>query len=443
MASALKTLDQWREYFHEVNCDIFAIIDRTIVVAALDSPEEFQLRKNRFVEQLFTSRLTRCAVCGRTEQAVPVVEEEEATTRPIGSNCAGKSGSQESKVNRSNRDDKADDNDNQQGEPLVSNYSIRETESPTNEIDEQFQLVEEVSRIKGILQNNEEEPKSKLSESLKRLQSMHLTIGTLQETGVGKAVNLLRKHPSKDISSLARSLLMRWQALVREHCKSTPAVSEPENTPNNSLKNPSTITDDEGGLPLPPMDDLPIFDTQTDPMEFTQFFEGMDDDGNPQVSGDKKQKLARPFSSAKKSEKIKSAKPISSVKEDNNLQMKQEPVVKHNRSTDTNPRPMKQTELSTEQKLEKEMGLQTKTLDTPVRKRRLEDQGDECGISDEVAEDMKLEYVKRKIHESYQREREAKELRKVKVVDLDKLPRQKTRRKHIQQGSRDGDRRLH
>lgn len=46
--------------------------------------------------------------------------------------------------------------------------------------------------------------------------------------------------------------------------------AEPESTPD-SVKNPSTIDDEEEGLPSPPMDEvLPIFDTQTDQIELSQ-----------------------------------------------------------------------------------------------------------------------------------------------------------------------------
>lgn len=47
------------------------------------------------------------------------------------------------------------------------------------------------------------------------------------------------------------------------------APAEPESTPD-SVKNPSTINNEEEGLPSPPMDELPIFDTQTGPMELSQ-----------------------------------------------------------------------------------------------------------------------------------------------------------------------------
>lgn len=156
MAKKSGSLDYWRNYFRTANSDIFGIIDHAIMVAASDCPKEFRLRRDRIAERVFSCRLTRCSGCDRVELAVPGDEEEDEDggcksgfDRDGAEFEAG--ASKESKVN-SSRDDQGDMNTNQ-----VSNYSYGEAEALTDEIEEASQILEEVSRIKEILRNCEEE----------------------------------------------------------------------------------------------------------------------------------------------------------------------------------------------------------------------------------------------------------------------------------------------
>ncbi|OWM73094.1 probable mediator of RNA polymerase II transcription subunit 26b [Punica granatum] len=439
MAGKSKPLDHWRSYFRAANCDIFDIIDRAIAVAAADCPQEFRLRRDRIAERLFACRLARCSGCDRVELAIPVGEDEEEEGRdgcgakPSGSVSAGKSGSKESKVTSSRRDDDRE----QQGELFVSNFSYGEAEALTDEIEEESKVVEEVLRIKELLVNSQEQSESLLYESLRRLQLMALTVGTLKETGIGKAVNRLRKHGSKDISSLVQTLISGWKAMVDDYYNTAPTVAEPESTPD-SVKNPSTIDDDEEeeeeeGLPSPPMDEGAFFATQTGPIELSQFFDGMDDDGNPRTSGEFIKNRENGRRQSMSMEKQKPRQTISPVNKERGPQIKKrENVMMPNRPANDNPRPMRRSEPSPEQKFKKETKPQQKRSDAAVvQKRQLGNPQGEMMPSDEVSKQMKLEATKRRLQESYQQVEKAKKQRTIQVMDLHDLPKQKAAPKNF------------
>uniref|UniRef100_A0A6N2JZE4 TFIIS N-terminal domain-containing protein n=1 Tax=Salix viminalis TaxID=40686 RepID=A0A6N2JZE4_SALVM len=110
----------------------------------------------------------------------------------------------------------------------------------------------------------------------KKLRLMALTVDTLKATEIGKAVNVLRKHGSKQIRYLARTLIEDWKVLVDEWYSTANAIRGDEGTPDSV--NPSVV-DEEEGLPSPPLDEGAFFATQPTSMELSQFFDGMDDDG--------------------------------------------------------------------------------------------------------------------------------------------------------------------
>ncbi|KAK4770844.1 hypothetical protein SAY87_031376 [Trapa incisa] len=423
MAAKSEPLDHWRGYFRAASCSVFDIIDRAIEVAASDHPQEFRLRRDGIAERLFSCRMARCLGCNRVELAVPAEEtvvdgDVCGGMKPTGSNSACKSGSKESKVSGSIRDE---EDHEMQGELFVSNYSYGEAEALTDEIEEESKVFEEVMRIKEILFNSHEEPESSLYESLRRLQLMALTVGTLKETGIGKAVNPLRKHRSKDVSRLAQALISGWKTLVDDYYKATPVIAAPESTPD-SVKNPSTIEDEEEGLPSPPMDEAFLATQQTGQIEVFQekFFDGMDDDGNPQTGGlftkNRDNGVRRTL------EKQKGHLTGSYMKEDGGLCIKKGgSIMKTGRPIKANPRPVRQADLNSEQKINKEMNLQLKKSNAaPIQKRQLENQQ-----NNEAAVQMKLEATKRKLQESYLQVEKAKKQRTVQVMDFHELPKQK------------------
>ncbi|XWS65302.1 hypothetical protein CRYUN_Cryun05aG0081300 [Craigia yunnanensis] len=267
-------LEQWRDYFRTANSDIFDIIDHAIKVAALDCPKEFRLRRGQIAEKLFTCKFTRCSGCDRVELVLPEYEDDNGrgcqasfkreTDEEDGCEFFEAGGSKESKAN-SSRDDPLMNQ-------IASNYSYGEAEALTDEIEEESMIVGEVFRIKEVLHNSQDEPDSVLFESLRKLQLMALTVDILKATGIGKAVNRVRKHSSKQIGHLAQTLIDGWKELMDEWVSATKAIAE--GTPESV--NPSVVDEEEveekeeEGLPSPPLDVGAFFATQPTSMELSQ-----------------------------------------------------------------------------------------------------------------------------------------------------------------------------
>ncbi|XP_023527320.1 probable mediator of RNA polymerase II transcription subunit 26b isoform X1 [Cucurbita pepo subsp. pepo] len=426
MAAKSGSLDSWRNYFRNANSDIFSIIDYAILVAASDCPKEFKLRRDRIAEQLFSCRLTRCFGCDRVELAV-VGDDSDGGETGFKSDFAGDGcefeggGSKESKV-YSSRDDA--------GEMNFISFGEAEAEALTDEIEQESQIVGEVLRIKEILNNFEEASDSVLFDSLRRLELMALSVDTLQATEIGKAVNGLRKHGSKRIRHLARVLILEWKQMVDVWVKATAAVQAAEVTPDSKNKSAAATEEEddyeEEGLPSPPLDEAAFFTTQPTSMELSQFFDGMDDDGNPRNSGEvvknrdnvRKTSNGDPNSMRCKQQTVREVDVPAKV---NKSQMKEQ-VVKPNSGL---LRPQK---LSTEQK-----NTQRK-MDKPTIPKR--SQQDNFKSSDEVAVQVKLEATKRKLQESYQQAENAKKQRTIQVMELHDLPKQGLghRNPHIKSG---------
>ncbi|KAI4348580.1 hypothetical protein L6164_009289 [Bauhinia variegata] len=420
MATKSGSLDYWRSYFRTANCEIFDIIDHAIMVAAADCPKEFRLRRDRIAEMLFSCRLNRCLGCERIDLAVPADEEEDG-------GCKGgfhrdgaefeAGASKESKVN-SSRDDHVEMNTNQ-----VSNYSYGEAEALTDEIEEESQIVREVYRIKETLKNSEEESDSVLFESLRRLQLMALTVDLLKATEIGKVVNPLRKHGSKDIRQLARTLIDGWKELVDEWVKATAAIAAgSEGTPDSV--NPSVV-DEEEGLPSPPLEDIAFI--QTASMELSQFFDGMDDDGNPRQSGEFIKNRENSIKPSLDVQNTARRKPQTSndanfnAKDTKSQQLKKNESFKLDKPVTADSGPGRPPKSSLQQKTNSEPKMQQKIEKSTIPKRPIAGQQDKLKSSDDAA---KLEATKRKLQERYQQAENAKRQRTIQVMELHDLPKQ-------------------
>lgn len=431
MGMKSETLDDWRDYFRTSSSDIFDIIEHAIMVAASDCPQEFRIRRDRIAETLFSCKLAKCLQCDSVELSVPAGGGDGGGE---GGSCkivkferdefeGGGGGSKGSKVNSCRDDHVVEMNVMNQ----VSNYSFGEAEALTDEIEEESQIVGEVLRIKEILDNYEDESDSVLFESLRRLQLMVLSVDSLKATEIGKSVNALRKHSSKEIRHLARTLIELWKDMVDEWVNATAAIGGTEGTPESV--NPSVV-DDEEGLPSPPLDEGVFFANTT--MELSQFFDGMDDDGNPRNSGEFNKNRENGRKPPREDRNIPKQKPREShapvidkrgdeMKKQGPALKKQGAVVKPQRpssNTESGPgRPTKVVnvvrKVSNETKFQEKSDKAT-TIQKPVavqQDKRLDDTA-------------RLEAAKRKLHERYQQAENAKRQRTIQVMELQDLPKQ-------------------
>ncbi|XP_074276763.1 putative mediator of RNA polymerase II transcription subunit 26b [Silene latifolia] len=407
-------LDNWRQYFRKPNSDIFDIIEHAIMVAASDFPNEYRVRKLGIAELLFTCRITRCLTCRRVE--LPLSSDHDVRDVNVGGNdddvdvdvdIGGNEGV-ETELNNNNN----------------SNINYGDVEALTDLMEQEKQLINEVLRIKDVLYNNQLESDSVLMESLRRLQLMHLTINLLKETEIGKAVNHIKRHSSKDIRNLARSLIAEWKIVVDEWVESTRELAE-KGTPDSV--NPSTV-DEEEGLPSPPMDEGVFFTTQT--MDFNQFFDGMDDDGNPRNCGEfnknretgRKPAVVKPGVPKRREEPPKEETPAS--KDNRPRQMNNQlPLPKPSKPSSTpsgNGRPLKP---NGDDKLPKDLKCQL-NHEKPVVQRRPTLQPEKPRSFNEGSVQEKLEATKRKLQERYQQAENAKRQRTIQVMEIQDLPKQ-------------------
>ncbi|KAL7194685.1 hypothetical protein ACSBR1_035007 [Camellia fascicularis] len=432
MSTKSGNLDDWRDYFRSSNSDIFDIIEHSIMVAASDCPQEFRLRRDRIAEILFSCKLSRCVSCDRVDLAVSrdYDDEEGCKTGSDRDGCEFETGaSKESKVNTYG-DDHIEINMKH-----VSNYSYGEAEALTNEIEYESQIVGEVLRIKGILDNSHDEADSVLFDSLRRLQLMALSVDTMKATEIGKSVNALRKHASNQIRQLARTLIGVWKEMVDEWVKATSTVAVEEGTPESV--NPSVI-DEEEGLPSPPMDDVGFLSA---PIELSQFFDGIDDDGNFRNSGEfnKKYEYGRKPSLEnqnvpKRKQQVPHESYVTAKDRKGEEMKKQTAVVKPHKPSNTESGSGRPTKVTLERKVNNETKFQQKSDKVTIQKKPLSAQQDKLKCLDEAA---RLEVTKRKLHERYQQAENAKRQRTIQVMELHDLPKQGlgNRHPHIRPGN--------
>ncbi|CAL9100080.1 unnamed protein product [Musa acuminata var. zebrina] len=454
MASSSGSLDYWRKFFRSANSDIFEVMEHAILVAASDYPQEFRSRRHQIVEKLFAVLLPRCYGCDR------VAEGEE------GDRSVKRDGEKESKVDSSN-DGPEDLN------RIVSNYSYDEAEALTEEIEEESQIVGEVLRIKEIFANHRDESDSILFESLRRLQLMELSVEVLKATEIGKAVNCLRRHNSKQIRHLVRTLIDGWKVLAEEWVRATAAIAD--NSPD-SINPPM---EDEEGLPSPPLDEGFLFASQTTSMQLSEFFDEMDDDGNFRNNGEfekpwenggspendvphRKQQPPKQYVIPKEKAETRRQEPSqfitpegkevtrrqlpphSAIVEDKSQMKQQKTVTRPGKPQDPgigqgrcegianrqskpvilDSGPGRPPKLPHTQNAGRQMNPKHHQNSGALRRKLLVVPQDKTKCSEESSIREKLELAKRKLHEGYQQAENAKKQRTIQVMELHDLPKQ-------------------
>ncbi|XP_064934217.1 probable mediator of RNA polymerase II transcription subunit 26b isoform X2 [Musa acuminata AAA Group] len=454
MASSSGSVDYWRKFFRSANSDIFEVIEQAILVAASDCPRQFRSRRDQIVEKLFAALLPRCFGCDRVELRGA---EGDGSMRRLGE--------KESKADSSNDGPESLNR-------AVSNYTYDEAEALTEEIEEEGQIVGEVMRIKEILGNQHDESDAVLLESLRRLQLMELSVDVLKATEIGRAVNGLRKHNSKQIRHLVRTLIDGWKVLVDEWVSAAAAVAG--NSPDSVT--PSVI-DDEEGLPSPPLDEGALFATQTTSIQLSKFFDGMDDDGNFRNTGEsdegwengtkptnyeilkKQQPMQLLVAQEEKREMRRGPQQSNFVKEKGHvrrrepwqsaipedklhmrrreLEMRQPELHeicvwqatsqsilrKQSKAVIVESGPDKSAKLAPEQKASSEAKVKQQR-DTAALKRMPPMILQDSKYSEEASVQAKLEVVRRKLHEGYRQAENAKKQRTIQVMELHDIPKQ-------------------
>ncbi|WOL16383.1 putative mediator of RNA polymerase II transcription subunit 26b [Canna indica] len=449
MGSSSGSVDYWRRFFRTADADIFEVMEQAILVASSDYPQEFRSRRDRIVEKFFTALLPRCFGCDRLELQGAEGEEGRGSVRRVGE--------KESKVDSSND---ALEFSNR----VASNYTYDEAEALTEEIEEEGQIVGEVLRLKEILANQHDESDNILFESLRRLQLMELSVDVLKATEIGRAVNGLRKHNSKQIRHLVRTLIDGWKVLVDEWVSASACIAG--NSPDSL--NPSVV-DDEEGLPSPPLDEGALFAAQTTSIQLSGFFDGMDDDGNFRNNTEsykKRENGRRPtenYGTVKKQEPVQQSVILEKQVEMKRQEAKQSIFIEDNMRKEAWQPGFSEEKLNMRRQETETWQFKSHNQDIPSKQSKpvIAESGpgrpakltserivssdtkpklqqdtakhqrkppmipqDKPKFSEEASVRAKLEIAKRKLHEGYQQAENAKKQRTIQVMELHDIPKQ-------------------
>ncbi|XP_057835553.2 probable mediator of RNA polymerase II transcription subunit 26c [Cryptomeria japonica] len=170
-------VEEWRMFFESAESDICSLIEHAIDVAACDCPQELVKRRDKIAEMVYASRSS-------------AEDEDDGIHKKV----------------------------NDIAERINSYQTI------TVPVPKECEIVKEVFNIKHIL-SNQDESENQLGDSLRRMESMALSIEILKETMIGRNVKCLQKHKSKPISSMAKKLVRRWREVADEWMKSAGEVA--------------------------------------------------------------------------------------------------------------------------------------------------------------------------------------------------------------------------
>ncbi|XP_062211371.1 probable mediator of RNA polymerase II transcription subunit 26a [Phragmites australis] len=424
MAPPPPSLDYWRGFFSGARASIFDAIDAAIRVAAADHPDGLLARRDAIAERLYTALivLPPAEASGLPAPGPPLQHQ----LLPEGAGSV----------------------------PSICS-SDRTTAAPRSDSDDP--VVAEAFRVKAALSNAQEKSEAELLELLARLRRLEFTVDAIMATEIGMAVKPLRKHSSKQIRQLVRSLIEGWKAMVNEWMSNGGSIVD--HTPQSM--DDSCLDQEGGGLPSPPMDEAALFATPCTSILLSEFFDEMDDDGNIRKDA-KEGGQCYPANQ----EAVKKQPPMGqSYDPEQNWRLDQsatrqsrlnEPIIWHTRQsiTGTQEKPSsaafglgRPQMLHLVPKCPKTGAKQQQ--DTSLVQRRPKPsmpnqpsiQHDENSVRAklELAKDAKLEATKRKLQEGYQEFNNAKKQRTIQMVDPQDLPKQGNRNTQLNGRPRNND----
>ncbi|RCV44682.1 hypothetical protein SETIT_9G394500v2 [Setaria italica] len=409
------SLEYWRGFFSGARASIFDAIDAAIRVAAADHPDALRARRDAIAERLYTAliALPQPEAPGLPTPGQPALLLPEGAAS-VPSLCSS---------------DRAE---------VVTNDGGA---APRNDA-----VVAEAFRVKAALSNAHEKSEAELLELLQRLRQLEFTVDAIMATEIGMAVKPLRKHASKQIRQLIRSLIEGWKSTVNEWVNDGGPIVD--HTPQSV--DASCLDQEEGGLPSPPMDEAALFATPCTSIQLSEFFDEMDDDGNIRSDAKERTRCNPPNQEPvrKQSPMGQWYDPEQNWRLDQSAMKQSRPNEPFNWQTKHQPNPgaqgkpsnaafgpgrpqMMRLELKGSEmrpKQEQDVSVAQRRLKPTVPKQPSPRQ-DENSVRAklELAKEAKLEATKRKLQEGYQEFNNAKKQRTVQMVDPQDLPKQGNR----------------
>ncbi|CAN6282866.1 unnamed protein product [Urochloa humidicola] len=413
------SLEYWRGFFSGARASIFDAIDAAIRVAAADHPDALRARRDAIAERLYTALITvpppGAAGLPTTGQPALLLPEGAGSVPSL---CSS---------------DRAEVVTDDGGGAALRNNS-------------HDAVVAEALRVKAALSNAHEKSEAELLELLQGLRQLEFSVEAIMATEIGMAVKPLRKHASKQIRQLVRSLVEGWKATVNEWVNDGGPIVD--HTPQSV--DASCLDQEEGGLPSPPMDEAALFATPCTSIQLSEFFDEMDDDGN--IRSDAKE---RTQCNPPNQEPVRKQSPMgqwydpeqnwrldqaamkqSRPNEPFNWQTRQQPNpgAKGKPSNAAfglgRPQMMQLEPKGSEMRPKQEHDISVvQRRPKPTMPKQLSPQHNENSVRAklELAKEAKLEATKRKLQEGYQEFNNAKKQRTVQMVDPQDLPKQGNR----------------
>uniref|UniRef100_A0A0E0KE24 TFIIS N-terminal domain-containing protein n=1 Tax=Oryza punctata TaxID=4537 RepID=A0A0E0KE24_ORYPU len=405
MAAPPPSLDYWRGFFSGARASIFDAIDAAIRVAAADHPDALRARRDAIAERLYTALVV---LPSPSAQAPVPVAVEDAATRPDRRLLLPEGAGGVPSLCSSDRAEAVTDN----GDGAAARDDCDD------------RVADEAFRVKAALSNAQEKTEVELLELLRGLQQLEFTVDAIRVTEIGTAVKPLRKHGSKQIRQLVRSLIDGWKAVVNDWVNNGGAIVD--HTPQSM--DGSCLEQEEGGLPSPPMDEAALFATpyiRTNAKEDAQQrYPANQDPAKKQLP------MGQGYDPEQNWKLDQSAMRQSQPYEPSNWQKKQQSVTgaRQRPSTATHgpwtPQKMhlepKFSEMRPKRQQDTSVSQRRPKPTTPIQ---LPSQVDQSSVQ----VNTKLEATKRMLQEGYQEFNNAKKQRTIQVVDPQDLPNQRNR----------------
>lgn len=234
--SAASVTEEWKNNLHTAkNGDIFEIIKTAIVLAASNRPSEFHIRRHEIAQTLLSDELIKHSECDKCKNQSPKVSNEtEDKTKIVFETLNTSVVINEESREWSNSHGKPPIEKQivptcKQQQPIMVNTLKSNTEAKfhISKVNDDLgprvysQGVAEVLRMKKILERSGDESESVqvVCDLLTKLQSMELTMKTLETTKIGRTITTLKKHASEKVRQIAVKLVKEWKRTVEEWIK--------------------------------------------------------------------------------------------------------------------------------------------------------------------------------------------------------------------------------
>ncbi|CAD6216911.1 unnamed protein product [Miscanthus lutarioriparius] len=423
--------DYWLGFFRGAGDNIFDAIDAAITVAASDHPAALRERRDGIAERLFTALLVTGAAAAAAGAAAGQGGAAGGTPvagAPTPAQLHPEGAASVPSLCSSDRAEAITDD----GAPRCDDPVLAETE-----------------RIKAVLLNDQEKSESELLELLRRLQELDLAFDTLDVTAIGKAVANFRKHSSKQIRNLVRSLIEDWKHTVDVWiARRREAVVD--QTPQSM--GPSSLEQEDRGAASTHMDEGDLFATPSTTIRLSEenpgskFSDGMDGDGSVMNNASRDFGQRYPMNE----EPVRRPPPMGQ-------RYDPEPYCRQEQSALRQSRPQELSNGQTKEQFVAEMLARPSNVESGpgrplARPRQHQDASPAQGRSQsavsekpvaqldansvraklELAKNAKLEATKRKLQEGYQEFDNAKKQRNIQMVDPQNLPKQGNNNRNFQ-----------